>query len=872
MASFTDIKTPGFNPYIQQLPVEAMTSVGMEKQRRYDEGVKKIQTSIDNVAGLDLIRPEDKFYLQSKLKSLGTNLGVVAAGDFSNYQLVNSVSGMVGQIGKDPFVQEAVSSTARIKKQLSKIDAYKKEGKSDRNNELYFHEKYLTPYLNAGLKDEEGNPASFNGEYTPYTNVMDEIRKQLAGAGLDEFLAQQMYQTWPDGTIKTDSNGVGLPARTMTEVVSSDNADQVKAIVSNVLRQGNVQSQISIDAWANTYNIPVEPIAADLTQKYQKSFSQIDQSLMSVNTMLAGTTDDKTRAFLENQRKQLETERTSYMKQYEDLRALAAKSPEAFKEAYYKNNYENSLLEGFTKHKREEKNLQSPLVQQLNFEERMKFDKDNESFDRRMELATLSLTQQRLNMDINEQVLKYPATKLLRTVAATPGEGGISATQKTDEYRNQLENEKYANGFELIYTLLRRSKANNGLNRSGEPISREDVKRSIDIWSKQNGESSDQFITRWILDMDNKAKENGVTLTGQDRMAVNTFKDIHKKYNSLLMIDKIVNDKVYSNTGVNVNDYTKGLSVTHKSGKPFVDSKGNPIRFTKEDLLDYALAEKNNDKDAKKRFDTKYGKEFPYYVPYWNTFLNESGLAELLTKDLSGFNNAVKAKEEMLQQFTMTDESFSFAPEDEKGIKAAKSRINAFVSNSGNKLTMARGSEEDFLKALQSDGSIPSFKAMAPYREGEPWKGTVSVTDKGKTMEINVDSESDLSQLSGQKFSPFKFNFLGTKAQISEFGSTNTGTYTTDKDAWETAAINNDSFISLNKSRKYIPLGADLLPLSNGGYYVVTYIKEKNSDRKTPWRIEFPRQYVNGDEAERHIGMLDENMIDIEIGKLKNNQ
>jgi len=56
MASFTDntqaLST--FNPYIQQLPVDAMVKVGMAKQQQYDEGIQKIQTNIDNIAGLDI--------------------------------------------------------------------------------------------------------------------------------------------------------------------------------------------------------------------------------------------------------------------------------------------------------------------------------------------------------------------------------------------------------------------------------------------------------------------------------------------------------------------------------------------------------------------------------------------------------------------------------------------------------------------------------------------------------------------------------------------------------------------------------------------------------------------------------------------------
>ena len=100
MASFTDA-IPQFNPYIQQLPVEAMVKVGMEKQQRYDQGLQKIQSQIDQVAGLDIVRDVDRQYLQSKLNDLGSKLKTVAAGDFSNYQLVNSVAGMASSVAKD---------------------------------------------------------------------------------------------------------------------------------------------------------------------------------------------------------------------------------------------------------------------------------------------------------------------------------------------------------------------------------------------------------------------------------------------------------------------------------------------------------------------------------------------------------------------------------------------------------------------------------------------------------------------------------------------------------------------------------------------------------------------------------------------------
>src|SRR5574339_293389 len=104
MASFTD-QPVRFNPYIQQLPVEAMVSVGTQKQKAHEEGVQKIQTQIDNIAGLDVVRDVDKAYLQSRINELGNKLKTVAGGDFSNFQLVNSVGGMTKQLISDKGIQ-----------------------------------------------------------------------------------------------------------------------------------------------------------------------------------------------------------------------------------------------------------------------------------------------------------------------------------------------------------------------------------------------------------------------------------------------------------------------------------------------------------------------------------------------------------------------------------------------------------------------------------------------------------------------------------------------------------------------------------------------------------------------------------------------
>ena len=171
MASWTDNPQIAFNPYVQQLPVEAMVGVGTELQRRYDEGVQKIQSSIDRVAGLDIMKDKHKSYLQSKLNDLGTRRRTVAAGDFSNYQLTNHVAGMASSIGKDPVIINAVASTQRIRKGQSDIETARKEGKSSVVNESYWNYE-----VNQWLEDDDLKK-SFDGSYIPYKDIDKKLRE-----------------------------------------------------------------------------------------------------------------------------------------------------------------------------------------------------------------------------------------------------------------------------------------------------------------------------------------------------------------------------------------------------------------------------------------------------------------------------------------------------------------------------------------------------------------------------------------------------------------------------------------------------------------------------------------------------------------------
>lgn len=197
MASYTD-KITTFNPYISQLPlIEEMSKVGMEKQQQYNQGVQKIQSQIDNVAGLDIGRDTDKKYLQSKLDELGNNLKTVAAGDFSNFQLVNSVGGMANQIGKDAYIQAAVYSTANDKKQLSDMEADKKKGTLTPHAKLYYELQRSKYFNNPNLKGEDGKPITFSGQYTPSWDLDKHMLEAVNAVGDASWTAENVFKMDP---------------------------------------------------------------------------------------------------------------------------------------------------------------------------------------------------------------------------------------------------------------------------------------------------------------------------------------------------------------------------------------------------------------------------------------------------------------------------------------------------------------------------------------------------------------------------------------------------------------------------------------------------------------------------------------------------
>lgn len=399
MASFTD-KIQTFNPYVSQLPVEAMVQVGMQKQAQYDAGVQKIQGYIDNIAGMDVVNDADKAYLQSKLNDLSGKLKTVAAGDFSNQQLVNSVGGMATSIVKDQNVQNAVSSTQWYRKQLAEMEKAMSEGKSSIENIEDFN-KQANAWLSSGKVGQK-----FSGRYTPYIDVKKKILTDVIGKINPNIREEDIpWEMNADGT-----PNVGKIAAVMTRVSGEAvTAQQLQNAINASLTPAEL-NQLAISGRYQFRNATPEQLSAVATRRFEDSEKNIDATI----------------AKLEGHATASKSDTVEYNKTLEAIQALKdrkltlsdqlakevkwiTENPEEAKAELYKNGFVNSFAEAFSWEKRKKTILDNPYqdykfkVEDLNLKkQKFLLDKEEFSWKKQMDVANLDIEKQKLDLNLKK--------------------------------------------------------------------------------------------------------------------------------------------------------------------------------------------------------------------------------------------------------------------------------------------------------------------------------------------------------------------------------------------------------------------------------------------------------------------------------------
>jgi hypothetical protein len=601
MASFTDTNIPKFNPYVQQLPVEAMVQVGMQKQAQYEQGVTKIQNQINNIAGMDVMRDVDKNYLQSKLNQLGNDLTTVAAGDFSNFQLVNSVGGMATQIVKDSAIQAAVSSTANHRKQRVQMDADKKKGTLTPDNELFYN-KQLNKYLEStDIKDEEGNPITFSGQYIPNFDIWKFAKETFDAVKPDEMSFDQIYQLGADGKPLHDANGNLIYSPTMTRMEKEGIfPEKVKATLNQIFSDPRVSQQLQITGQYNYRGENANNLANRILGQKQELLSSYEDKLLELN--MEKNLGKDVQKDIDN----IEAAISKTNQYYNDYSNLALSDPDAVKGQMYKDDVMNRYTTMFGQIKEKTQVLENPAWraqfdmqkeanEQSRFAQRLKFDMTKEQndnhwkqmeYDQRDRLALLTANKKKGNYgsgtgpgdEIPEQGNQPSDISKIRMMEKNYENAATNFVNSSDKFIWETMGLNTPTNLAYKNTLMANGKSED-----------EAIHTVINKIAEMTKETPEAWRTRWG-DKATKAYQNMSTKDKQKNPSLAdsyyAYKSTRREFENQSIVKKQIENETIALTGNVANKLTLTEGVPPSQ---FITYDGKQVKLTKDDMYDMAV-------------------------------------------------------------------------------------------------------------------------------------------------------------------------------------------------------------------------------------------------------------------------------------------
>ena len=602
MASWTD-KIPTFNPYVQQLPVEAMVQVGMQKQKQYDEGIQKIQTNIDNVAGLDIIRDVDKVYLQSKLNQLGNDLKTVAAGDFSNFQLVNSVNGMTNQIVKDKNVQTAVSSTTWARKEQAMMEEDRKNGKLTPDNEYHFNSK-LGNWINNG---EVG--VGFNQRYVQHFDIDKFARETFDAVKPDGFSYDQIYQLGADGKPMKDAKGNLIYSPTMTRMEKEGIfPPKVKATLEQIFSDARVGQQLNITGQYNYRGLDANQLAQKVSSQRTSVISSYENQINELTLQKSMGKD--VQSDIDN----IEAKIATVNSAYDEYANSALENPDAVRGALYKDDVSARYTTMFGQIKDKTQVMENPAWNQQwkmqieanaqsrwaqDFHQRKLQHADDMAYkytalDQQKELAILAAKAKGKKLGDAGDGEGYGPGGEATEQGAQSGYVETIRVQNADFEKAAGDYSNASDGFiwETVFSKIPANATKLNKLMSGGMKRNEAISLLINNAAKAAGQSPEEYKSRWT----DKATTEYNKLTPEQKAARPIIGDTYQAFrNSKRIFESqlIVKEKIDERTKEELGEVGKKIAMADFKPQT-ITYKDKNYTLTKEDMLDLAIYKKGD--------------------------------------------------------------------------------------------------------------------------------------------------------------------------------------------------------------------------------------------------------------------------------------
>lgn len=659
MANFTDgsvlDKLTSFNPYVAQNDVSAMTTVGLQKQDAYNQGVQRIQQQIDNVAGIDVVKDADKAYLQSKLNEVGNKLKFVAAGDFSNYQLQNSVGGMVNSIAKDVNIQNAASSTIWYKNQMSKIENDISEGKSDPANIDYFQKK-ANKWLSSDKPGEK-----FNAQYLPYFDVFKFTKETFDAVKPDGLTYDQVFETDMSGNPVRGADGNFVLSSKMVRYEQEGiSTEKVKQTLAQIMSDPRVSQQLDITGQYTYKNSSPDMIAANLDMQKSTILDAYNQRLtqLGVDKALGKDVSEEMDA-IQSATSKINSNFNQYL---EILSSGNEDAVDAIRGQLYKSDIESRYTTMFSYNKTKE-TVHSNPAWQANFD----LQKEANSIKRWQMDYNLKLQERQDKILKNQQDYALELFKEENKNKST--ELPISEFTQGDQPANIQANlifdsdyEKYADNYNsasdgLIWTgaiseLPGVTEKYNQLLNQGETPSRaaeriikeESLKNlSSDILDNMSEQEKDDYVASHKATLLDYFTTNYNSLAPSERNdklvnAFNRFTSAKNDFDTFNSIKKDVDTEVRNRTGKTIAEQLNTNNIKPQTAI----INGEVVELSKQDIADLAIYLKGN---ASTTFGFLENKQLRDESNRAYKRLSQKGLVDLADKTLQDYSTSLNNTE-----------------------------------------------------------------------------------------------------------------------------------------------------------------------------------------------------------------------------------
>ena len=311
-----------YAPYQEQFNKELLAKALQYKQGKYDLNKEKIQQTVQNITGLDLMRPQDAEYLNNKLQNVLNVVNQYGVGDLSLDSNTDYIKSSIANIADDK-VMAGYLGTMSVRNIQKEAEEARKDGKFVQKNYDY------------SMRDAQAwmaNPevgASYKGgkNYVPYTDLNMKFMEQLKyiePTAYSEISANGQYTFFKENRTEID------PA-------------VIKSAFSLMLdSDAGAAQQLQVNSWDNYRNLSDQEFGQKFQQDFDVLTKSYNNSILALKREIANTDPNDP----EYQRLNALLKHTEDNAAQFETAAIAQYRPQ-IELAYYKENLLNNYAKTF---------------------------------------------------------------------------------------------------------------------------------------------------------------------------------------------------------------------------------------------------------------------------------------------------------------------------------------------------------------------------------------------------------------------------------------------------------------------------------------------------------------------------------------------